>query len=295
MKPMVERRLQRGRASLFYRLWPATTPGAPTLVMLHGFASNSTRWSNFAATTGLRPDWNILCPDLRGHGHSPWRGRLTAEHWLDDLAAVLDAEGIERAAIGGHCLGANTALRFAREHAARTRRLVLVEPLDPTALSGRLARMRRLRGLLPGLAAPVRLANALGLYRRDLPVLDLAALDRETQARLTTSGDTRVLTQRYGSVRHDLRYMALAAYLQALAEVVRPLPALGDVQQPALVLLSSGGLFGDPAHARATLAALPAATVETLDAEHWIPTEQPERMASLIDTWLSMRESAPGR
>lgn len=287
MQPMVERRLQRGRASLFYRLWPATTAGAPTLVLLHGFASNSTRWSNFAADTGLRPDWNILCPDLRGHGHSPWRGRLRGEHWLDDLAAMLDAEGIERADIGGHCLGANTALRFARRHPARTRRLVLIEPLDPTALGGRLARLRSLRGLLPWLAAPVRLANALGLYRRRLPVLDLAELDRETRARLNASGDTGVLTQRYGSVRHDLRYMAVAAYLQALAEVVRPLPALAQLPQPALVLLSSGGLFGDPAHTRATLAALPAATVELLDAEHWIPTEQPERMATLIDTWLS--------
>lgn len=292
MEPMIERRLQRGRAALFYRLWPGA-PGAPTLVLLHGFASNSTRWSGFAMATRLRPAWNILCPDLRGHGHSPWRGRLTSAHWLDDVAAILDAERINRAVIGGHCLGANTALRFARRHPARTRALVLIEPLEPAALGGRLGRLRRLRGLLPWLATPVLAANAIGLYRRHLPVLDLAELDRETRARLAATGDAGELTRRYGSVRLDLGYMATAAYLQALAEVVRPLPDLADVVQPALVLLSSGRLFGDRAHTRATLATLPRARLVELDAEHWIPTEQPERMAASIEDWLSTDGSGP--
>lgn len=37
-------------------------PQAPTLVMLHGLASNHSRWSEFVANTDLRRDWNLLRP-----------------------------------------------------------------------------------------------------------------------------------------------------------------------------------------------------------------------------------------
>lgn len=288
MEPMSERRIAAGGASLYYRLWPAGA-GAGAIVLAHGFASNSTRWQTFAETTSIRGTWNIICPDMRGHGRTPWRGRLRSEHWIDDLAAILDAEGLDDAVIGGHCLGANTALRFADRHPDRTRGLALVEPMVPHALGGALGRLRRLRAMPRLLALPVRAANALGLRRHGLPLLDLAALDRETRARIRETGDRGALTRRYGSVRNDLQYMAVAAYLQALAEVVRPLPPLAGLSMPALVLLSSGGLFGDPATTRQALAALPAVAIEDIDAEHWIPTEQPEAMAARIEGWLADR------
>ena len=46
-----------------------------TLVLLHGLASNSTRWWHFAANTRLREGWKLLRPDLRGHAGSSDRGR----------------------------------------------------------------------------------------------------------------------------------------------------------------------------------------------------------------------------
>ncbi len=285
MAEMIERCLQVRGASLYYRLWPAPQ-SERVLVLMHGFASNSTRWLHYVQTSALQGRWNLLCPDLRGHGHSPWRGRLTSDHWAADLAAILDAEGFERSAVGGHCLGANTALHFAHRYPARTRSLVLVEPLEPRALTGRLEQMRKLRGLLPWVAAVVRAGNALGLRRRQLPVLDLAELDRQTRAAIADTGDASVLTGRYGSVRHDLRYMATAAYVQALGEVVRPLPPLDGLDCPALALLSAGGLFGDPRITRKTLETLPSVRIEEIDAHHWIPTEQPRAMADRIDTWL---------
>ena len=280
-----ERELHVRGATLAYRLWPGADPDR-VLVLLHGFASNGTRWQRFATDSRLRGHWSILCPDLRGHGRSVWRGRLRSEDWVADLAAILDAEGFDRAAVGGHCLGANTALHFAHRHPGRTSALVLVEPLEPGALVGRLGRLRRLRGLLPWFAAVVRAGNALGLRRRQLPVLDLAELDRQTRTAIAETGDERALTARYGSIRHDLHYMATAAYMQALGEVVRPLPPLAGIAAPALALLSSGGLFGDPRATRERMAELPGVQLEEIDARHWIPTEQPRLMAEHIDRWL---------
>lgn len=90
------------------------------LVLIHGVASNMTRWSEFTEQTTLAQTWDLMRLDLRGHAGSLWRGRISMEIWCDDLAAILDAEGYDRAVVGGHCLGANwpcispTAMRNGR-------------------------------------------------------------------------------------------------------------------------------------------------------------------------------------
>jgi pimeloyl-ACP methyl ester carboxylesterase len=120
--------------------------------MLHGLASNGTRWREFAELASEQRDWQILCPDLRGHGLSMCRGRIDSRQWIDDLLALLDQVGCNRAVLGGHCLGANLALRFALHHPDRVRGLVLVEPMLPAALHGPLRYLRPVRWLLPALA-----------------------------------------------------------------------------------------------------------------------------------------------
>jgi pimeloyl-ACP methyl ester carboxylesterase len=45
----------------------------------------------------------------------------------------------------------------------------------------------------------------------------------------------------------------------------------------------------DLAKARAELATLPNAEFIQLDAEHWIPTEQPEAMCRVIEDWISRK------
>lgn len=254
--------------------------------MCHGLASNGTRWSELAETMVNEQEWNILCPDLRGHGRSVVRGRIDAEIWLDDLAAMLNTESIKKAVLGGHCLGANLALRFARRCPERTAGLVLVEPMLPRALDGALGRLRRFRYLLPAAALLIRMANALGLHRRRLPPLDLRELDRESRRVMKNAGNARAMTNRYAKPTWDMFYMPSAAYLQSLNQVLRPLRGLSDIQAPTLVLLSRGGLFGDPERTRALVRQMPHMTLEELDAIHWIPTEQPVAMREHIEAWL---------
>jgi pimeloyl-ACP methyl ester carboxylesterase len=124
-------------------------------VLLHGLASNSTRWWDFVARTRLK-DWKILRPDLRGHAGSSDRGRIGMREWCDDLARLLDAEGSERAVIAGHCMGANIALNFCARHPQRTSGLALIEPMPPKALAGSLRRLAWFRFLLKIVANIVR-------------------------------------------------------------------------------------------------------------------------------------------
>src|SRR3989449_8514675 len=99
-----------------------------TLFRSHGLGSNLTRWSEFVANTSLRADWDILRPDLRGHGGSLDRGRIGMDEWCADLAAVLEAERAPRAVVAGHCLGANIAVEFARRDPGAVLGLLLIEP-----------------------------------------------------------------------------------------------------------------------------------------------------------------------
>jgi pimeloyl-ACP methyl ester carboxylesterase len=257
----------------------ALQPGT-TLVLLHGLASNSTRWWHFAAHSRL-PGLTLLRPTRRGGAGSSDRGRIDMRVWCDDLVQLLDAEGCDRAVIGGHCLGANLALHFAARHPERTAGLVLIEPMPPQALSGGLRWVVPLRLPLLALAALIRGLNRLGLRRRRLEPLDLEAWDR-----LTASGAD---LSRYASPLSDLRLLPVAAYVQSLAALAEPLPPLADVRAPALVLVSRGSTMTDPARTRRILEQLPEVQFTVLEAEHWIPTEQPDDMRAAIEEWLAAK------
>jgi pimeloyl-ACP methyl ester carboxylesterase len=278
----------RTRGGMFFRCHGSRQPKAG-LVLCHGLASNSTRWNELAGQLELPPDWCLLCPDLRGHGHSTWRGRLHSRSWMRDLIDMLDQAGLKQAVIGGHCMGANLALRFAHSHPARCQGLVLIEPMLPQARVGKMKLKTLLRWLLPLLIFVPRLLNSFGIRRYQMPVLDLEKLDSQTRQLMSEQGGSQAMTKRYAAPWSDLKYIPVAAYLQSLLETLRRLPPMKRVGAPALAMISSGGMFGDPELTRQALAQIPDCRIESLEAEHWIPTEQPESMRKLLSEWVFTR------
>lgn len=277
-----------GDVTLSYRRWRAVhNPQRRTLVLLHGLASNHTRWAEFTEQTALRENWNILRPDLRGHGESPARGKINLEIWCDDLLRLFDAEGADRAVIAGHSLGAQVACRFAARYPARVTGLVLVDPAHRPALRGWLSLARRLTWLLRLAIGILRLLNRLGLGQRHFPLRDLRALDETTRAALRASGDPREIVRRYTAPWKDLQYFPLAHYLQELVEVTRPVPPPADVRAPALVLLSNGVTFTDAATMRTWALNFPSGQVQTIDAHHWPLTERPVEVRLAIEEFCA--------
>lgn len=273
-------------AVIAYRLW---RPGAPRhlLVLLHGVASNMTRWSEFVARTTLRDSWDLLRLDLRGQGLSLHRGRVGMAEWSADLAAILDAEGYPRAVVAGHCLGANIAVEFAARCPGKAAGLILIEPMPRQALTGPMRRIAGLRPLFVPAVALIRALNAVGIYRRRLAPLNLEELDRETRAAISAGGAADALLQRYASPWLDLRTTPTATYLQALIAVTGRLPELSAITIPVLALLSRGSAFSDPVITERLLARLPNCRVVRLEARHWIPTEQPHAMRRAMEEWCS--------
>lgn len=113
----VYRYLERDGARLAWQL--AGT--GPAIALLHGWAMDLQYWEPLVPL--LAPRFTVLSFDRRGFGLS--EGLPDIHRNVDDLAALLDAAGIERAVLLGMSQGARLALHFARRHPARTRALVL--------------------------------------------------------------------------------------------------------------------------------------------------------------------------
>jgi pimeloyl-ACP methyl ester carboxylesterase len=267
----------------------ARRPGR-VLVLLHGLASNLTRWSEFVEHSSLTARWDLIRVDLRGHGGSPARGLLTLEAWADDIAAILDREGHAHAVLVGHSLGAQVALAFAGRYPDRAAGLVLIDPLFRGALGGRSAWIARLAPLFRAAAGIARAGNALGFGRKTLPALDLRELDREARKALASAASTEAFIRHYSSPRADLRYFHTAHYLQEMAEMFRRTPPLERIRAPVLLLLSRGGTFADPVLTQRVAAQFNDAEIVMIDAEHWPLTERPVEVRRAVAEWCARRK-----
>ena len=272
--------------AVHYGLTRATKPRG-AIVLIHGMASNRTRWSEFVEHTTLKKDWDILRLDLRGHGDSMIHGRIGMAIWCEDLAHLLNAAGYQRTVLVGHSLGAHLALRFAARYPAGVAGLVLIDPVFPQALRPKKRWQAWMWPLLALAAAVVRFANALGLRRREIPRRDLRALDEKVRAELLASGDAEEFVRRYSSGWADMKFFPVASYIQEMREMLRPLPDPASIAAPILVLLSRGVTYTDPAATEKLLDAAPNTKRVALDAYHWPLTETPDQVRETIERWIA--------
>jgi pimeloyl-ACP methyl ester carboxylesterase len=119
--------LDRDGVAIAYEVHGAGSEGLP-LLLSHGYAASSAMWApNLEA---LSSDRRVVTWDMRGHGHSASPAdpsRYTREDSVADMAAVLDACGIERAAVAGLSLGGYLSLAFHLTHPRRVGALLLFD------------------------------------------------------------------------------------------------------------------------------------------------------------------------
>lgn len=121
-------------------------PGAPTLVLTHGWGLNGTAWSR--TVRALSGRFRLVAWDLPGLGRSkpPADGRYSLDRFAEALGAVVEASGEPRVVLVGHSIGGMTTETFWRACPPALRRrvagVVLVDTtyLDPlkTMWGGRL-------------------------------------------------------------------------------------------------------------------------------------------------------------
>lgn len=104
--------------------------GRPVVFLHGGLADHRAALFRVGA---LASSQRLLVPDLRGSGRSIYAGALSWDRLADDVGALLDHLGLERAVVGGTSMGSAVALRFGLRHPQRTAGLILMSPLYPGA------------------------------------------------------------------------------------------------------------------------------------------------------------------
>lgn len=256
-----------------------------TVVLIHGAASNASRWEEFAEGTALARDRRIVRLDLRGHGGSPSRLPGTLEDHAGDVRAVLAAAGAGRAVVVGHSLGAAVAMAFVRRFPEAAEGAALIDPLLKECLTPEAQAMRRRMPLLRAVGALGVPAMALGIGPRLRPCR-LRESDERARKMIARGGEAlEAFRREYSSTLRDLEHERLAVYARDLLEVSRPTPDLGGLRVPLLILAASAGAFTD-ADAMAREAARAGAECRTLRCLHWPITEcLPDVEAALAD-WV---------
>lgn len=264
------------------------TSSVPTLVLIHGVASNLTRWTEFVQKTTLKSRWRIIRLDLRGHAGSQTNVGVGMKNWCLDLIALLDTEKVDRAYIVGHSLGAQVALNLADRFPGRVAGLVLIDPIVPSALKGNFALGPYIRWLLSVFASLASVWRRLFFSHHRFPLRDLYELDQQTRL-LIARDPTANLADLYHSPSLDMKYISVANYVRDMCEVLRPLPPLDEINLPTLALLARNPSVSNSDGNREKMQQMPQITIETIDADHWPLTEKPDETREAIEKWCNAR------
>jgi pimeloyl-ACP methyl ester carboxylesterase len=267
----------------------------PPLLALHGWLDNAASFSRIAPL--LADDRYVIALDLRGHGRSSHLPAGAWYHYVDyfnDLRAVLDHLGWQRAELLGHSLGGTLASLFAALHPERVDSLLLIEALGPltVAPADTLAQLRR--------GVDERSAFAHRRPLRIFPDIETAVSVRVAASGLSQDAaqalvERGVLAVEGGYVWSSDPRLTLASP-QRYAES-QVLAMLGSISSPTLLVLADPATSYLPDSMMAPrIAEVTDIEVVRLRGNHHLHLEQPRAVFEVIQAyWRKRRENARTR
>lgn len=250
------------------------------LLMLHGIPGSAYSW--YKVGERLADRYRVIIPDLPGFGASPLPDR---EYYMEEhahaLARFLQAQGIDELAICSHDFGGPVAMTLLRLHPdLRVMALVVsntnlfTDTFVPLPL--RIAQVpglgRAFYHLAFGTRAGVRMLHLAAAKQKN------AAPWRDFQRHLTPNGLRSTAQVFYRSLKD------LAGNYRAVEDTLKTLAV------PLLVLWAgSDPLFGPEIGERVAATAPDAQLIAFPPSGHFVPEEQPERVADHIVDFLRAR------
>ena len=239
------------------------------LLLIHGFPHLGTLWDPVRAELAALPGaqaWPVLAPDLRGFGGEPAAPPHSIDRYADDLIALLDARGVERAVVCGLSMGGYVALAMWRRHPARVRALVLAD--TRAGADDEAQRARRVE-----LAARARAEGSEAVAEAQLT----GAVGKSTRARHPERAESlRALMAR-------VPVEEVVGALEAMRERPDATSLLTSITVPTLVIVGDEDVLTPPREARALAAAIPGARlVEIPGAGHVSCWERPDAFATAL-------------
>ena len=243
---------------MYYEVSGAGDP----LVVLHGAYMNIPSMGEIIPM--LAESHRVYALEFQGHGRTTDIDRpITYESLADDVAAFLDAVGLERADVFGYSMGAGTGLQLAIRHPDKVDRLVAASaPMDAS-------------GFQPAFTE---------LIPQMTPDMVMGSVLETSYKELAPEGDFRALAEKLIALEHEpLAWEEEVRDLQAPVLIV-----VGDADvvtlEHAVEMFRAlgGGVMGDMGEplAESRLAVLPATS-------HTAVITQPELLHSFIEPFLT--------
>ncbi len=242
--------------------------GADTIVLIHGFPLSQEIWT--AQIPALAERMRVVAIDLRGMGKSSVTdGPYLMESLAGDVAAVLDALGVERATIAGHSLGGYVALAFARMYVERLEGLALVCSRISADTPERAAHRRELADDAERTASNARIIREM----------------RDATLGATTRHKRPEIIEKFEKIAEKNDPRGLAAMLRGMALRDGAEDIAADIDVPVLVVGADEDRLGGPEEAARMASAFPAGRVAVIAHSGHVPMlEAPDPLtACLVD------------
>jgi len=253
--------------------------GQRPLVLMHGLRDYAYFWQDCA--NRLLDEFHVYAFDQRGHGESEQApGGYLVWALAADLAAFVDAVGLERFDLVGLSLGSRCSMAYARDNWQRIGHLALVDMGPQMAKVGA-------RGLKADMTAKADVPpstftfeDALSFFRGQWPTLDEPSL-RRLIANALVQGEDGLYANRYDRRLADITTRA------AIPEIAYLWDSLTRIQCPALVLRGEHSPILDDEISARMVASLPNGRLHVFkDTGHELPRLRPEEFAAVLRGFL---------
>jgi 3-oxoadipate enol-lactonase len=252
------------RGDVFFR-YMAGPPGAPTVLLLHGFmVTADINW--LGAFRTLAGSYHVLAVDHRGHGRGiRTTERFTLEDCADDAAGLLHALGVRDAVVAGYSMGGPIGLLLARRHPGRVRGLVLVATSAQFGRSG----LERVAGVGAQVLGPFVFAGLSNPVLRWMARTEPAALGASAELSPWLAAEMKRM--------HPADVMSVGRAITGFDGRAW----VGTLNKPTVSVITTRDVSVRPDRQRATAALMNASIVE-LDAGHGVCTTEPAALGAAV-------------
>lgn len=239
-------------------------PGAPALLLLHGWTVNADiNW--FSSFTALSRHFRVVAMDYRGHGRGIRSRRFRLDDCADDAAALVEVLGLGPVIAVGYSMGGALAQLLWRRHPGSVAGLVLCAT---SRVFAEAQGERRYFSALGTLALVSRVAPApvrrWAVRRLDRRPSDDCSLDAWLADEMHRNDWTAVLEAAAALGRFDSR------------------PWAGEIDVSTSVVVTTGDRSVLPRRQLALAESIPGATVHRVDGGHHSCVVDPERFVPVL-------------
>jgi pimeloyl-ACP methyl ester carboxylesterase len=244
----------------------------PSVVFIHGVLNDHSVWilqSRWFANHG----WNVLAVDLPGHCKSEGPPPVSVEDGARFVLALLDAAGVEKAALVGHSFGSLIALEAAARAPERVTHLAMVGTACPMTVSPAL--------LSNSLDAPEKAIAMVNAFSHSMLAPPPSSLGPGTWL----LGGSRALMRRVLASNREVNVFHTG--FKACNDYANGEAAIAKVQCPILFLLGSADQMTPPRATHAFAARAPNAKTVIVEAGHQMMSEAPDPVLFALRDFLS--------